>query len=183
MMIEGLRRAKPAAPGKICRPVYRLLTSRAHMLGAKRRDLTMRIESRPPVIPGAVSQPRQTNGSARFSLDQTSRGAAPSTAAASGLIGLDAVLALQGEPEQEERRRRRQAARRGYDLLDTLDSLKISLLSGRVPIDQIGRLKQQMEAQGFPSGDPRLDELIAHIELRAGVELAKIAAAAAAPRD
>lgn len=181
--MKDIQRAKPAAPGKICRPVYRLLTSRAHMLGPERRDLTMRIDSRPPVIPGAASQPRPANGSARFSLDQTPRSAAQGAAAASGLIGLDAVLALQGEPEQEERRRRRQAARRGYDLLDTLDSLKISLLSGRVPVDQIGRLKQQIETQGFPSGDPRLDELIAHIELRAGVELAKIAAAAAAARD
>lgn len=142
----------------------------------------MRIESRPPVAAGAASRTRSASG-ARFSPDQPSGAASSaSTSAASGLIGLDAVLALQSE-DQGARERRRRAAKRGHDLLDALDSLKIALLSGRVPVEQIGRLTRQMAAAGVVTGDPRLDELLAHIELRARVELAKLAPRAPLSRE
>lgn len=142
----------------------------------------MRIDSRIPIAGGSTVRGRGPSG-AKFSADQAANsGSSSSASAASGLIGLDAVLALQSEPD-EGRQRRRQAAKRGHELLDALESLKIALLSGRVAADQLGLLKRQMAQSGLPSGDPRLDELLAHIELRARVEMAKLAGRQPLSRD
>jgi hypothetical protein len=82
-------------------------------------------------------------------------------------------LALQGEGDPAERRRR--TLKRGHDLLDGLDRLKAALLfSSRVPTTDLLRLAGQLAEHADLSGDPRLDELISHIELRAKVELAKL---------
>jgi hypothetical protein len=79
---------------------------------------------------------------------------------------------VQAEEDWQERRRRQ--ARRGYDLLDGLDKLKAALLAGRVQISELERLKAMLSARRETSDDPRLDEVLAHIELRAAVELAKL---------
>jgi hypothetical protein len=80
---------------------------------------------------------------------------------------------MQGDDPAERRRR---SFKRGSDLLETLDSLKAALLSGRVGHAQLQRLAAQVTARGGSSGDAGLDEVVAHIELRAQVELAKLAA-------
>jgi hypothetical protein len=85
---------------------------------------------------------------------------------------LDALLAVQGEGDPAERRRR--SLKRGHDLLDALDQLKAALLSGRIGSAQLQRLTHQLAAQRDSSGDAKLDEVLAHIELRAQVELAKL---------
>ncbi len=79
---------------------------------------------------------------------------------------------MQGEGDPAERRRR--SLKRGNDLLERLDALKAALLSGRVGQAQLQRLAAQVAARGGPSGDPGLDEVVAHIELRAQVEIAKL---------
>ncbi|WP_336486518.1 flagellar assembly protein FliX [Methylobacterium nigriterrae] len=99
--------------------------------------------------------------------------AAQAPAAAATLAGLDAVLALQGETESATERRRR-SARRGHDLLDGLDRLKAAILSGRVPTGELRAIAGRLSDRAALSGDPRLDGLVADIELRAAVELAKL---------
>ncbi|MET0606031.1 MAG: flagellar assembly protein FliX [Beijerinckiaceae bacterium] len=133
----------------------------------------MRIEQRTPVAQGAAAKPR-TGAGPKFTPDSAgaSRAAAPTHAG--GLIGLDAVLALQTDPEAGRERRRR-AMRRGHELLDTLEALKIGLLSGRVSAKDLSRLSRQTQEAASSSGDPAIDGLLAHIELRAQVELAKLA--------
>jgi len=79
---------------------------------------------------------------------------------------------LQGEGDPAERRRR--FAKRGHDLLDGLDRLKAALLSNRVPTADLQRIAAQLAERRDLSGDPRLDDLLSHIELRARVELAKL---------
>ncbi|HEV7439100.1 MAG TPA: flagellar assembly protein FliX [Methylobacterium sp.] len=124
--------------------------------------------------PTSVGSGRRTNEGSSFSL-----GAAPGAAsahapaAAASLAGLDAVLTLQGESGTPSERRRR-SARRGHDLLDGLDRLKAALLSGRVPIQELQSIAGRLSDRAATSGDPRLDGLIADIELRAAVELAKL---------
>ena len=133
----------------------------------------MRIEQRAPVAQGASVRARAATG-ARFSPDAGAAQKPGAAQPAAGLIGLDAVLSLQADHD-EGRERRRQAARRGRDLLDSLEALKIALLSGRVSAQEIARLSRQMQETSVATGDPRLDDLLAHIELRARVELAKLA--------
>lgn len=113
---------------------------------------------------------RSTSGT--FSLEtETARGAAPS--GAPRLIGgIDALIALQGFEEPGERRRR--AVKRGGAALDALDALKLGLLSGTLDTAALARLKSAAAALGERSGEAELDTVLAEIELRVEVELAKI---------
>jgi hypothetical protein len=136
----------------------------------------MRVETRQPIQnAGGVAAPRRTEGGAGFSL-----GAAPASASGTGapaaaptLAGLDAVLLLQAESETPQERRRR-SAKRGQDLLDGLDRLKAAILGGRVATHELRTIAGRLSERGGASGDPRLDGLMAEIELRAAVELAKL---------
>jgi hypothetical protein len=91
------------------------------------------------------------------------------------LAAVDALLALQeaapmGDAIAAPRRR---AIKRGEDMLDILDDIKLALLMGRVPQAKLTRLLGIVEGrQGFVS-DPRLADILGQIELRARVELAK----------
>ncbi len=135
----------------------------------------MRIEPRAPIAGGAAVRSKPATGP-RFTPDAGQPTSAGATTRSSSLIGLDAVLALQSDQQQDEgKERRKRAARRGHDLLDSLEQLKLSLLSGRVAAQDIARLTRQMQEASAASGDARIDELLAHIELRARVELAKLA--------
>ena len=134
----------------------------------------MRVDSKLPTTPttSAALQRREAIGP-RFSLnDPTGTGQAKAAASTAPLATVDALLALQGEADPGERRRR--AAKRGNDLLDSLDRLKAALLSGRVATATLTQLAGQVAQAHEASGDRQLDELIGHIELRAQVELAKL---------
>jgi hypothetical protein len=125
----------------------------------------------------AASIQRRDRNGARFSLEATRQPARSAVArAAIPLANMDAILALQGE-EENGRDRRRRHARRGSDILDALDGLKAALLGGRVAPADVHRILAVLRAGFGPSGDPGLDAVVAQIELRAEVELAKLAAA------
>lgn len=123
---------------------------------------------------GPAAGGRRPEAATAFALDQH-----PATAAAAGspatasLAGLDAILTLQGQTETPMERRRR-SAQRGHDLLDGLDRLKASLLSGKVSTRDLQAIAGRLSDRAGLSGDPRLDGLVADIELRAAVELAKL---------
>lgn len=133
----------------------------------------MRIQGTAAAHTPASSSTAKRAASGTFSLEEGS--AARSTAAASGtrsIGGIDALLALQSVDEPGERRRK--AVKRGKSALDALDALKIGLLSGTFDTGALARLKLATASLSEPSGDPALDSVLAEIELRAQVELAKI---------
>lgn len=121
----------------------------------------------------APARPAIRPDGGRFSLD-----AGPSTLAASasalprGITGIDALVALQSFEEPAEKRRR--ATKRGYRLLDTLEELKLALLGGQIDAAALGRLKSAVLESQAGSGDAALDDLLAQIDLRAQVEIAKL---------
>lgn len=118
---------------------------------------------------------RSDGASGQFAPGGTAE--SPARAAATGggpagLSGLDALMALQAVDADRPRGRRR-AVKRGHDLLDLLDEIKVGLLGGGVSsaaLDRVLALVGGIE----PSGDDRLDGLVADIALRAEVELAKL---------
>ena len=131
----------------------------------------MRVESKIPV--GNTASSARRVGGKGFSLDGT--GAGRGTAAPSAPVdlgGIDALLLLQGEDGVGERRKRQ--ARRGRDLLDALDKLKAAFLTGRVQPSDLKKLRSTLALRREETGDSGLDEVLAHIELRAEVELAKL---------
>jgi hypothetical protein len=103
-------------------------------------------------------------------------GAAPPAAPAVRTIGgIDALMALQGEQGPAERRRR--AVAKGRNALDALEALRVGVLGGSVAPSALARLKSAAAELALATGDARLDQIIAEIELRVEVELAKFAAA------
>ncbi|HEX8164550.1 MAG TPA: flagellar assembly protein FliX [Beijerinckiaceae bacterium] len=133
----------------------------------------MRIDPKPsPAALGAGALQRRP-GARGFTLSAEPAAAKTSGAtAAAPLATVDALLAVQGEGDPAERRRR--SVRRGHDLLDALDRLKCALLSNRVPTADLQQVAQTLAERRDVTDDPRLDDLLSHIELRAKVELAKL---------
>jgi Class II flagellar assembly regulator len=124
-------------------------------------------------INGPAALRRPAAAGARFSLGSGESATSTSAAHAAAPAGaLDGLIALQAAGDSLERRRR--ATRRGRGLLDGLDELKIALLSGRVSEESLANLSSQLRQRRENVDDPRLDELLAHIDLRAEVELAKL---------
>jgi hypothetical protein len=87
------------------------------------------------------------------------------------LGGIDALIALQGIEEPVERRRR--AVKHGRRALDALDELKLGLLAGTLDQGTLLRLKSVTTDLQDGSGDEKLDQVLAEIDLRVAVELAK----------
>jgi hypothetical protein len=140
----------------------------------RQTPFAMRIDPRFSTLPLASATPRRSVGGQEFSLDEAGTSRRSGAAAASApLSTLDALLAVQGEGDPRERRRR--TLKRGHDLLASLDRLKAAILSGSISSGQLQQLAAQVAAKDGSSGDPGLDEVLAHIELRAKVEIAKLA--------
>ncbi len=87
---------------------------------------------------------------------------------------LDALLAVQQAADDGEGNRR-QAGARAHDLLDRLDELRRFILAGRVPRHHLEALAQAAATARPQVSDPRLGEVLDEIDLRAQVELAKLA--------
>src|SRR3981189_2153072 len=100
-------------------------------------------------------------------MPETRAAIAPKAAA-----NIDALLAMQGIEEDPVERRKR-SVQRGKGALDVLDDLKIGLLSGNFGASTVSRLRDAAANLKSPSGDPGLDAVLAEIELRVEVELAK----------
>ena len=88
------------------------------------------------------------------------------------MMGIDALMALQGEEDVLTGRRRRQM-KRSHDILDALDDLKVSVLSGDIDDEALIRLQSMIALQREEIEDDRLQGLLNEIETRACVELAK----------
>ena len=121
----------------------------------------------------ATSQPssRRTAGGAFMPAEAHSPQPQNPAVALRTLGGIDALIALQGIEEPAERRRR--AVKHGRRALDALDELKLSLLAGSLDQGTLLRLKTVAADLKDGSGDERLDSVLAEIDLRVAVELAK----------
>ncbi len=122
---------------------------------------------------GTPSGNTKRTSSTGFSLpDTTSAPEARSANAPKATANIDALLALQGVEEDPVERRKR-SVQRGKGALDVLDDLKIGLLSGNFDASTVSRLRDAAANLKSSSGDPGLDSVLAEIELRVEVELAK----------
>ncbi|HET6838715.1 MAG TPA: flagellar assembly protein FliX [Bradyrhizobium sp.] len=122
---------------------------------------------------GTPSSNAKRTSSTGFSLpDAASTPEARATSAPKATANIDALLALQGIEEDPAERRKR-SVQRGKGALDVLDDLKIGLLSGNLDAATVSRLRDAAANLKSSSGDPGLDGVLAEIELRVEVELAK----------
>jgi Class II flagellar assembly regulator len=111
-----------------------------------------------------------------FELPGTAKAEARRTEAArpsQATAGLETLLAVQGLMPEDRQEKRRRAVKRGHDALNLLDDLKLALLSGEESPVALLRLRSLTAARTEGTGDDRLDGVLAEIDLRAQVELAK----------
>jgi hypothetical protein len=133
----------------------------------------MRIYGPNATVPAGPATSARRTGSTQFSLpDMGGATETRQTQAPKGVGGIDALLALQGVEDPAERRKR--AVAKGRGALDVLDDLKIGLLSGSLDQRMVHRLRSAAADLKHASGDPGLDQVLAEIELRVEVELAKV---------
>jgi hypothetical protein len=119
-------------------------------------------------------QARRSSAGGAFSLNEDEGARAPASSSAMRAVGgIDALIALQGIEDPTERRRH--AVKRGRVALDALDDLKIGLLGGDLSPATLQRLKSAAAHLKNETGDPGLDRVLAEIELRVEVEIAKMA--------
>lgn len=142
----------------------------------------MRVDTRfAATAAGALNATRRAAAPGAFApagTEETPRAATAGASQTGMLTGLDALLTLQGQDGAEaQKERRRRSVQRGHDLLDGLDRLKAALIGGRVATRDLQAIAGRLAERMAESGDPRLDGLVAEIELRAAVELAKLEAA------
>ena len=116
--------------------------------------------------------PRRTSSSTFTLPDMASAPETRATTAPKATANIDALIALQGVEEDPVERRKRSVAR-GRGALDVLDDLKIGLLAGNLNAATVHRLRDAAANLKSSSGDPGLDAVLAEIELRVEVELAK----------
>ena len=93
----------------------------------------------------------------------------------SGMVGnVESVFSVQEVPDALDQRTRKIAMTYGEDLLQRLDDLKLEVLSGSVSKEKLTDLAQNLRQKRQSSDDAKLNEIIAEIELRAEVEIAKL---------
>ena len=88
------------------------------------------------------------------------------------IAALDSILALQdmGDPADG----RSKGLAHGEQLLEILDSVRDGLLAGGIPRATLNRLAVAVTRRHDVFADPRLQDVLDQIELRAHVELAKL---------
>jgi hypothetical protein len=137
--------------------------------------MTMKINSTSGVgvTPAAGGARRAGSDFSLTKSGDTQKSAAPAQASAAfGALGVDALLAIQA-PEDALTGRRRRQIKRSNDILDALDDIKVSVLSGDIDDEALLRLQSLISQHREDTEDQRLQGVLNEIETRAYVELAK----------
>jgi hypothetical protein len=88
------------------------------------------------------------------------------------IAALDSILALQSLDDSLDGRSK--GIKRGEQLLDMLDQVRDGLLAGGIPRTTLNRLAHAVTKRQDGFADPKLQQVLDEIELRAHVELAKL---------
>jgi hypothetical protein len=130
----------------------------------------------PGTGPVQTTTTRRRNPSARsseaFAGELTAENGVKEAGPAAKVVSAGTLLSVQEMGDPLEGRRR--AVKRGEDILDRLDELRHGLLVGAFPPAKIENLLVMVRQQRANVADPKLREILADIEVRAAVELAKL---------
>lgn len=92
----------------------------------------------------------------------------------SAVGAVDSILAVQEVPTSTDGRSKGLMFQYGEDILGRLDELRLAILGGVLSKDKLTELAQALRQKRKLSDDPKLNEIIEEIELRAEVEVAKL---------
>ena len=92
----------------------------------------------------------------------------------SGVAGVEGILAAQNSDVAADSRRHLQRLMAyGDDLLDRLEDIRLGILLGHFSKEKLTELAQRLRQKREQSSDRVLSDILAEIELRAEVEIAK----------
>lgn len=116
----------------------------------------------------------QRSGGAFGSLLESSSAAEAEEAKPSSTSPVNALFGILAAQIVDDQTPKQQMMERGNRLLDYLDELRHDLLIGRITAQTANKIIQEIKQSRGDFQDPKLKEIIADIELRAAVELAKL---------
>lgn len=144
--------------------------------GGRQKGRSMRIPaSNGPATAASAPAPRRA-ASAGFNVsEEPALRSAPAAGSMRMVGGIEALIALQGvDGVEDPLERRKRAIKRGRLALDTLDELKIGLLSGALSGPLLTKLQAVAAQLKVGSGNANLDAVLGQIDLRVEVEIAKL---------
>ena len=109
-----------------------------------------------------------------FSVSEAPDAHAQIVAGPGPIAALDSILMLQGLDDSTQGKSK--AFAHGEQLLDLLDSVRDGLLAGGIPRATLNKLAAAVTRRHEVFADPKLQDVLDQIELRAHVELAKLEA-------
>ncbi len=138
----------------------------------------MKITQNAPIRPTSARRSGKTSGGGSGQFTDhlvTGEAGAPTGNSNTGapVSAVDSLLVLQEVPDATSGTSK--ARHRAQDLLDHLDEVRHGLLAGALSTQMLDRLARIARSERQSVDDPRLQELLDEIELRAAVELAKYA--------
>ncbi|WP_119678536.1 flagellar assembly protein FliX [Indioceanicola profundi] len=134
----------------------------------------MKIEGPGSLRPGQVrkAQKSGSGGDFRSHIEAEEDGGASRAGGAQSMFGVTPLFALQEVDDALQGRKKARA--RAEDILDRLDEIRLGLLSGTIPQERLVELVRIIQARREQVEDPRLQEILDEIDLRAQVEIAKL---------
>ncbi|PIR31864.1 MAG: hypothetical protein COV36_06475 [Alphaproteobacteria bacterium CG11_big_fil_rev_8_21_14_0_20_44_7] len=96
------------------------------------------------------------------------------TQAPASLMSVSAVSFINEVGDIDPEERKKQMIERGNDLLDDLEKIRDDLVFGTRSPAALQNILNKLEVKREKIDDPKLEELINEIEVRASVELAKL---------
>jgi len=100
---------------------------------------------------------------------------APQAVDGAGPMGaVDSIFSVQEIPDATDGRSKGLLFQFGNDILERLDELRLAILTGAISKQRLQGLAHMLREKRQLSDDPRLNEIIDEIELRAEVEVAKL---------
>ncbi len=120
----------------------------------------------------AVKRKASASAAGGFSVSTAQESPAPIVAGPGPIAALDSILMLQGMDDSTQGRSKGLA--HGEQLLDLLDSVRDGLLAGGIPRATLNKLAVAVTRRHEAFADPKLQDVLDQIELRAHVELAKL---------
>jgi hypothetical protein len=123
---------------------------------------------------GTASIRRKTSSSSDsgFTVSDSADSHGAIVAGPGPIAALDSILMLQGMDDSTDGRAKGQA--HGEQLLNLLDAVRDGLLAGGIPRSTLNKLAVAVTRRHDIFADPRLQDVLDQIELRAHVELAKL---------
>jgi hypothetical protein len=136
----------------------------------------MKIDGPGSVRPGQVKKAQKSAaGGAEFlrHMQGDESEAAARVGGAATVFGVSPLIGLQEVDDALQGRRK--ARQRAADILDRLDEIRVGLLNGSIPREKLHELVRILQVRRQTIDDPKLQAVIDEIDLRAQVEIAKLA--------